>query len=1023
MHFLHFRSTTMSSADRALLRNSSSHHVSWSQFSRMPSVFQAALVLCIFTFFGSLNSQIEPPPPPSDENSIRSKALQRFNSAQVLENKGDAESLQQALSEYKIGLELWKLLDDSARVVETLHHLGEVCYKTSDFPAMNSYYTQALDFYQKLTDKKGEATALYKIGVALMNQNEYFDGLDSLQHALKLSRQLDDRELQAGILETIGQIYTELDDYATGVEYVEKSLVIRRALGDEKQIVNSLQNLAQAYDDKGENQKALDYFNEALQLSRKVGQRDSEAILLGQVGFVYYEFSQFETSLDYFQQCLEISKEIGHRLGEAWSIKMMGDIYRFKGDYETALQNYAISVDICRQMGVQIGVAANMSNLAMVYLAMDNTDRALDLLNESLEIHRQINSREGSGRVLNKIGDVYAHLGDFNKAIEYYQQALSVAQEIQDPALFQLTYFALGKQERKAGRTEIAREYIEEAIQLADSLRSSILNQNSRSSYFASIHGYYDELVLLLMQQHQNDHKAGYDRQALQISEKSRCRSLLEMLSIGQVDLRTGVDPALLKRERVLRRELNAKEQQRQILAKQEADSTVLAILEQESRNLLYEKEALESRILRENPRYAAMQRAEILSADKIQTDVVDGSTVLIEYALINERSFAWIISSEQINCVELPPAGDIEKAVRSVYHNLIARNERIDVESPDRRRDRIGASDEQLYASLAELSDIILAPLAKYLDKPRIVFVSDGILQYIPMAALPMPGSEKQYHPLVEKFQILSLPSASTLPLIREEKKKSIPPDKLIAVFADPVFSADDPRLKNRAPLADVSEAQPKDEALSMSLYESGLVQTRSDLSRLPFSRQEANSIIALAGKKASMCYMDFDAGYSRAISPELSYFKIIHFATHGMMNSAHPELSGLVLSLYDEQGQPQNGYLRLQDIYHMHLNADLVVLSACQTALGKNVRGEGLIGLTRGFMYAGAPRVVASLWKVDDEATAELMKLFYGNMLKKKMAPAEALQKAQIKIQKQKRWQSPYYWAAFVMQGDWQE
>lgn len=167
----------------------------------------------------------------------------------------------------------------------------------------------------------------------------------------------------------------------------------------------------------------------------------------------------------------------------------------------------------------------------------------------------------------------------------------------------------------------------------------------------------------------------------------------------------------------------------------------------------------------------------------------------------------------------------------------------------------------------------------------------------------------------------------------------------------------------------------------------------------------------------------MDFDANYSQAMSPDLSNFKIIHFATHGMMNNMHPELSGLVLSLYDQQGQAQNGFLRLHDIYQLDLNADLVVLSACQTALGKDIRGEGLIGLTRGFMYAGAPRVVASLWKVDDEATAEFMKRFYQYMLGEEQLPAgAALRKAQISIMNEKRWESPYYWAGFVLQGDWQ-
>jgi CHAT domain-containing protein len=157
--------------------------------------------------------------------------------------------------------------------------------------------------------------------------------------------------------------------------------------------------------------------------------------------------------------------------------------------------------------------------------------------------------------------------------------------------------------------------------------------------------------------------------------------------------------------------------------------------------------------------------------------------------------------------------------------------------------------------------------------------------------------------------------------------------------------------------------------------------------------------------------------------MSPEVGQYRIVHFATHGLLNNEHPELSGVVLSLVDQAGNPQDGFLRLHDIYNMKLPADLVVLSACNTGLGKDVRGEGLIGLTRGFMYAGASGVMSSLWKVDDEATAELMKIFYSAMLNDGLAPAAALRQAQLTLRKQKRWHSPYYWASFVLQGEYRE
>jgi CHAT domain-containing protein len=197
----------------------------------------------------------------------------------------------------------------------------------------------------------------------------------------------------------------------------------------------------------------------------------------------------------------------------------------------------------------------------------------------------------------------------------------------------------------------------------------------------------------------------------------------------------------------------------------------------------------------------------------------------------------------------------------------------------------------------------------------------------------------------------------------------------------------------------------------------EGGLLRIR----RLPFSRLEADSIIALAPAKEELKAVDFRASRETATSGELARYRIVHFATHGFLDNEHPELSGIVLSLFDERGQPVDGFLRLHEIYNLHLPADLVVLSACQTGLGKQIKGEGLVGLVRGFMYAGAGRVAASLWKVDDEATAELMRAFYERMLKEGMRPAAALSAAQTEVARQKRWQSPYYWAAFELQGEW--
>jgi CHAT domain-containing protein len=285
-------------------------------------------------------------------------------------------------------------------------------------------------------------------------------------------------------------------------------------------------------------------------------------------------------------------------------------------------------------------------------------------------------------------------------------------------------------------------------------------------------------------------------------------------------------------------------------------------------------------------------------------------------------------------------------------------------------------------------------------------------VLQFIPFAGLPDPANAQ---PLIVDHEIVTAPSTAVVALLRKETANRKPAAKTLAVLADPVFSTNDPRVIT-AHAAHAAKAETTTDAVR-SASELGL----GDLRRLRFTRQEADEITRLANNDLKLEAVDFEANRALATSAELSQYRIVHFATHGLINNTHPELSGVVLSLVDEIGRPQNGFLRLYDLYNLKLSADLVVLSACQTALGKEIRGEGLVGLTRGFMYAGAPRVIASLWQIDDRASAQFMKRFYDALLGQKLRPAAALRAAQISMQKDPRWHAPHYWAAFTLQGEW--
>jgi CHAT domain-containing protein len=291
----------------------------------------------------------------------------------------------------------------------------------------------------------------------------------------------------------------------------------------------------------------------------------------------------------------------------------------------------------------------------------------------------------------------------------------------------------------------------------------------------------------------------------------------------------------------------------------------------------------------------------------------------------------------------------------------------------------------------------MILPPLALPPRIKRIVVVADGALQFIPFAML---GNKR---PLLADYEVTAAPSASVVALLRRPRSSA----RGIAIVADPVFRADDPRVGGKGAPRNAAVRSANDIDLK-------------NLDRLLYSRAEADTIASLARGQALKA-VDFDASRRTVTSASFGDHEILHFATHALLNTKHPELSGIVLSLVDRRGRPLDGFLSTSDIYALRLRSSLVVLSACRTALGKDVRGEGLVGLVRAFMYAGAPSVVASYWDVGDADTAEVMKRFYARLLEKHEKPSAALRQAQLSIATERAWRSPRSWAAFTLQGDW--
>ena len=942
---------------------------------------------------------------PQDRNRVA--AYQTFAMGQKFFAQATASSLTKAIDKFSEALPLWRLVEDRRAEAVTLTQMGRGYDLLGEKVKALDFYNQALPILQATKDSAGEATTLNNIGL----------------------------------------IYDSLGEKLKALSYYNRALPVLRTVGDRRVEAYTLNNIGLAYDSLGEKQKALDHYKQALQMLQTVGDRRAEAATLNNIGFVYNSLGEKERALEYFGQALPILRAVGDHHVEAVTINNIGYVHESLGEKDRALEYFNQALPILRLVGDRRVEAVTLNNIGLVYASLGDRQKALEYFNRSLPLRRAVGDRQGEAITLGDIGYSYASSGEHLKALDYYSHALSLSRAVEDRSLEASTLRRIALVARDRGDLVEARTRIEAALDIIESLRTKIASQELRASYFASAQQYFETYIDLLMQLHNRQPNEGHDGRALQASERARARSLLEMLTEAGAGIREGVDPDLLERERTLQQLLNAKAVAQNRLMQGNHGEEELAGLKNEIKLLVAQYNDIQAQIRVSSPRYAALTQPSTLSIKEIQQRVLDPESVVLEYSLGTERSYLWMVTSRSLMSVELPRREDIEVAARRVYELLTERNRRVTFETAADRRARITAADAEYLRKATALSQILLGPVSRQLSqagKKRLLIITDGALNYLPFAALPLPEVQgarveaavarpsRFFTPLIDEHEIVTLPSASILDVLRRETAGRKQAPKTLALLADPVFEKDDARRRKsgidvrtltrsaeKAAFGELTEHLRNTVQNSVQASDGAGGPTR--IQRLLFTRREAEEILGLVPESERLKALDFDANRMTATNPELGHYRFVHFATHGVLDTAHPELSGIVLSLFDRQGREQDGYLRVHEIFNLKLPVELVVLSGCRTGLGKEIRGEGLIGLTRGFMYAGAARVMVSLWDVSDEASAKLMVQFYKGMLgKERLSPTAALRAAQMALGKQERWQAPYYWAAFVLQGE---
>ncbi len=898
----------------------------------------------------------------------------------------------------------------------------------------------ALPIWQASGDRWGEADGLFFLG-ELHFGVEPEQAVRYLKEALTLFREVEARKDEATVLYELARLHRNLNDPRTAVDYFEQSLALRRRLDHPRAVAYTCIALGKLYGTMGELTKALELFHQAAQIYRATADRYNLATALQNLGTTSFNLGDQRRAIAYYEESMSLRSVAGAAQGDAVTLAQIGEIHLLLGDYQLARDKYLEAIPLLQNQGDTRIQFLAFSGLGRAYLALGENPKAVEALRQAIAINslRPLDPYEVIAD-FNYLCEAHARLGEYDRAIEACRESQGLSEKAAFLNFGSITQWLLGTIAWKRGDLTGARAHFETAIKLVESLRSKAALSAQRATLLSKRQRFYSDYMELLMELNRRQPAAGHDRLAFQTSERARARSLLESLIEARVDIREGVEPALLAQEKRLQSQLEAKAAEQTRLLSGKHTETQSATLARSISELTSDYERVQAEIRERSPRYAALTQPQPLGLVEIQKEVVvDANTILLEYALGEEKSFLFAITGKAFNSYQLPRREVIEKAARRYYELLTARNRPVKFEEPAQRSQRLQQADKDLSAAGVELSRMILRPVAAELRQHRLLIVADGTLQLIPFAALPVSGGmgvgetrgkrTARPVPLIANHEVVHLPSASALAVLRRELRDREPAPKLLAVLADPVFEAEDERLpkevrqriarERQAPKENLTATIATDD-LTRAVQSAGLEGERGSLTRLPYTRVEARAILALAPKTESFGAFDFAANQAAALDPSLGQYRYVHFATHGLLNDRHPELSGLVLSLLDREGRTQDGFLRMVEVFNLNLPAELVVLSGCKTGLGKEIRGEGLVGLTRGFIHAGAARVLVSLWDVNDRATAELMTKFYRGMLSKGLRPAAALQAAQSELSRQPQWQAPYYWASFVLMGE---
>jgi CHAT domain-containing protein len=957
--------------------------------------------------------------PATNADANLSSQEQILAEAEDTRRHGNESSWPVALQKFRACADFFQASGDGARRRAALN--GEarlLLYRLSDYRAAHDAAVASTAVDTGDADLQGQGLAWKTLSSVEYFLGDYKASIRAAEKAIALYKQTGDDYWQGILLGNVAYTYREIGDTEHALECSERALAIARRLHDDFGVAFNLEALGTVHLARGELEQAFELYYEALDATRLQPYPAVEAAIWSGLGDLYTQLNDATRAEESYQKALPLAESAQDAAGELKIISSLGELYVRQHRPKDALTVLRDGFERAKKLGLTREQSELLTAIAQNEAQLGDQQAAAKDFNASVEVAARIGNHDAEADALLHFGDFESQYGDASRARSCYQKAFELWTAESNRAQSATALASLARLDAAAGDLMKARKEIEDALGFFEASRSTLASRDLRTSFFSSKHAYYDLAISILMRLHAGDPAHGYGEEAFGTAERANSRALLDEMAGRGVPRFAGAPADLLKEQQTNQSRLDAMYTQLRSLSEDPPkNAEKITRLRTDIEVQLRASDILDARIRAASGAYASFAGTHAASAEEIG-EGIGVNSALLKFWVGEDASYLWVVTRDGFSPFTIHATHQQLQALGERWlASLQARAVRQQGETLAQRNARLAASDAMEKAAAADLGALLLSPLAGLSNVDRLYIVPDGPLDSIPFAALRIqarnadPDSPASQI-VLSRYEVLVEPSEAIFEVLAQSRRPSTRAPRM-AVYADAVYSTNDPR---------VSGAQSR-AAETVSLSETLRLATEAGMANLPRlfgSREEARAIAALNGAANTSVHLGFRAEAAAVRAEDWSNYDVVHFGVHALLNPARPAFSGVVLTMVRRDGAPQNGVLWLSSIYALRMPVDLVVLSGCHTASGREIPGEGLEGLSRAFFFSGARSVVGSLWSVEDRETSILMQRFYRNLIQKKLPPAAALRLAQLDTARDSATSAPFHWAGFTVQGD---